>query len=1039
MIANVLIRQTMQDAQRQIERVTIVADFLATRSSEQASTLRWLYPLLKGPLEAALGPLSVSCDVSASFSQSSFLLCANAKGDPEDIHRWFDAAALSDAAKALVKGAIAPGTLLVGYELSSSTRQTLDACSIPWVDIWLHPVRFASDILFAFRASDGRINRRLLHHRHEDQALRVEAERISRSLEEDLFTHPTIDAAFLFAGQLPRDKSLLRDGRFQTLLDHRDAFAELAGRVSHIYYLDHPKLGRPEPEIVDFLDGFPNVSRSEVPSYQLLADPRIVGVAALSSSLCEEARFFKKAALRFLSPTVPLEGAEAYVGTFQKLPCADFWSEILQDVAPVKDTAAYPLPDPGKKLRDALGFHWAEQKLPENREPSPENRLSSFDLFDTLITRRYARAEHIFHAISSNAAPLLSIAPQDFVAARQTAEKSARAVAAAEGREEPRIAEIYAAFPSAPDPQTVDALVALELEEELAAVRPVPQGKRAIAVVQEPLILSDTPHSADSCARLLEKAGYSGWGRIVTSGDCGKTKRTGKLFSEILQSLKEKPETLDHRGDNLESDVRRARAAGACADHFPSLGDALRRDFPTLGPALNRLESNVQSGLIVKAAALAIAENAESASRAWRIGALCLGPLLSGFALWLRHSAKSAGVHRLGFLTREGQIMRRCFDAICPEFETFDVVASRQIATRCATLQGDSFVAQIDQVAHGETVASWCRRFSGIVPEPALLSKLGIGSPDDVIGMTCSKQNLRMLAEEMAENAVRGNTELAHDYTRYLNDLELGANNSAIVDIGYRGTMQSAMGALLDVTLRGYYLAIAPQTEAAQAYLTDRFNRSGSRQIERNRTVYETLLCSAGGTYTGMEWEQGRWVGRRDVRGDDRNRTQFVKRAHDGAVAMTRMLAEIAPEIVEAQIEPELANLPLASLLANPDPAHARLIGRLTFDDPSASAAATPLANLDRTRASIWQEGARVLKTSKASQRRARRGPAWSWRGAYGFLGWRHLLTPIVAIAIARIGQPHDVDHYRDDPIGFFRRLSDPNYRRIGRWLYPRD
>lgn len=65
------------------------------------------------------------------------------------------------------------------------------------------------------------------------------------------------------------------------------------------------------------------------------------------------------------------------------------------------------------------------------------------------------------------------------------------------------------------------------------------------------------------------------------------------------------------------------------------------------------------------------------------------------------------------------------------------------------------------------------------------------------------------------------------------------------------------------------------------------------------------------------------------------------------------------------------------------------------------------------------------------------RATRWAPLGPYGLLGWRHLLTPVVARVIGHMGNAEDVSYYRRDPIGFFRELSNPRLRRIGRWLYP--
>ena len=63
--------------------------------------------------------------------------------------------------------------------------------------------------------------------------------------------------------------------------------------------------------------------------------------------------------------------------------------------------------------------------------------------------------------------------------------------------------------------------------------------------------------------------------------------------------------------------------------------------------------------------------------------------------------------------------------------------------------------------------------------------------------------------------------------------------------------------------------------------------------------------------------------------------------------------------------------------------------------------------------------------------------PAWRPYGPYGILGWRHLMTPLLHAIVSKVGNNHDGRIFRQDPIRFFRELSDPKFRLIGRILYP--
>ncbi|MCV6594186.1 MAG: hypothetical protein OIF48_14615, partial [Silicimonas sp.] len=976
------------------------------------------------------------------FSQAGFLARVAASGQDGDLHRWFEAAHMTAEAGDLLRAAVAPGSLVIGYELSQGTRDVLDLCGVPWIDIWLHPVRFYEDLLFAVQASDPGIRRRLSAHQFDEQPVFDKARGLKTALRQGRWGHQMalVEGAILFAGQLPQDKTVLSNGRFQRLQDHSDTFRALSLSVPHVYYLDHPKLGRRDADVSDFLAGFPNVSRLEAPTYALLADPRIVGVAALSSSLCVEAGFFGKTGRRFLPPAFPLEGEAGYVGTFRKIADPEFWRDILSPLVAMSETPCAVTRGDEAPLRDRIGFHWSEVDLPGRQAT---DQLVSFDVFDTLLTRIHARPDHVFEAMAVRAADLAGCAPEQFRAARQTAERRARKAALAEGREEPRLRDIYRAMVGTEETARVDALMALEIAEEIRSIRALPEGRRhfdaALARGQAPVILSDSCHDAETIAVLLEHAGFAGWLAIFTSADQGRTKASGGLYEVVRDTIGVGRAGWHHYGNSSKSDVEAARASGLKATHLPCPMERLRADFPTLRPAVNRLESeDVESGLLIKSAALACADHGASASPAWRFGAVCLGPLLAGFAIWLHRTIRADGVTRLGFLTREGEVMRRCFTLLFPEIETFDVIASRHIAGRTGAVEAADILAAAERVSQGETVAAWCQRIAGIPPDPQALAQSGISDPQALIGNDCPRERLRSFATLIAEDAVRANRALAGRYQAYLGACAMEVPGTAIVDIGYRGTMQSAIEGFIGRELRGYYLAAAPTGKAVRGYLTETFRPGGTRQIERNRAVYETVLCAAGATYTDLQPAGGSWTGLRHGAGDDAARAQFVDLAHAGALAMVQAFRQAAPDPAALTITPESANLALATLLSSPDEASARLIGGLTFDDARASVRPVALADPAQDTVPLWSEAA-VLLRRRGGLRRHRKGPSFSLQGPYGLAGWRHLMTPFVALAIGRIGQAHDVDHFRDDPIGFFRRLSDPRYRRIGRWLYPKD
>jgi len=81
----------------------------------------------------------------------------------------------------------------------------------------------------------------------------------------------------------------------------------------------------------------------------------------------------------------------------------------------------------------------------------------------------------------------------------------------------------------------------------------------------------------------------------------------------------------------------------------------------------------------------------------------------------------------------------------------------------------------------------------------------------------------------------------------------------------------------------------------------------------------------------------------------------------------------------------------------------------------------------------------RYFATATEPEQAVRSGPQWRPWGPYGILGWRHLLTPLLARIISRVGNSQDALIFRQNPTQFFRELSNPIFRLVGRILYPFD
>ena len=282
-----------------------------------------------------------------------------------------------------------------------------------------------------------------------------------------------------------------------------------------------------------------------------------------------------------------------------------------------------------------------------------------FDVFDTLVTRTFARPTDLFLPLGADlrAAGLWPADPLRFRLARATAEDTARA---AHPAAEPTLAAIYEVLAGTAgwSPSQTAAALARELAHEHAALVAVPAlvawVEAARAAGLPVAFVSDMYLPATFIAERLGDLGVARPGEaVLVSCEAGASKHTGTLFPHVAAHFGLPPARILHVGDNPRSDHRVPAALG-----FPTLPVAPVRARPPLEPFAAEADSaDILPGRLAAAARLAPAtiDTAEPALAA--IGAGLLGPLLTTYVLWLFAEAHRRGLRRLYFIARDGQVM----------------------------------------------------------------------------------------------------------------------------------------------------------------------------------------------------------------------------------------------------------------------------------------------------------------------------------------------------------------------------------------------
>lgn len=349
-----------------------------TKEKEQYSNRRWLFDITSRPISMATGiqPQSFfsSLTQSSAFNRKKFFSLSEITLNIDETQFYFDDALISvSSIEYLTKHINPQSDILIGYELSAQTRRLLSRAGIIYIDIWLHPIRFLDDILFAFSSNSAAIRRRLFSFNVPSATFYLYADRIKvmgyKGWRRDELKIPPSSA--LFVGQMLNDKSVCRDGKMLSVLDFQSDFRRLAADHQQVYYSRHPYLRKGDEKILSFLKTFPNVQLTELPAYRLLSSNNIRTVMGVSSSVLTEALYFGKTVKTLFKPVIPLSDVyseESYASIYQDFVSPHFWADVLSSVTPSVSKSRIQFIDTKDKLRDMLGFYWNYKEVDKVEE-----------------------------------------------------------------------------------------------------------------------------------------------------------------------------------------------------------------------------------------------------------------------------------------------------------------------------------------------------------------------------------------------------------------------------------------------------------------------------------------------------------------------------------------------------------------------------------------------------------------------------------------------------------------------------------------------
>lgn len=446
----------------------------------------------------------------------------------------------------------------------------------------------------------------------------------------------------------------------------------------------------------------------------------------------------------------------------------------------------------------------------------------TFDVFDTLVERRSGRPETIF-ALMAQGSRGLGLRAGELADLRRQGENAARAAA---GLREVTMAEIWdhVARISGLAVSDCAALAEREAALEVAMCEPKAIGltlfHTALAEGRKVHLLSDIYLDRTTLEAILIKAGVDGYHQLYISSEIGGTKHHGGMFKLLLAEQALAPEKVLHIGDNPHSDIAMPRSLGMRAMQI------YRSDIMTASPALQSWFGSdcstsdgiwraIVAGELVHQEANMSAAGPDLMEQIRFAGARALGPVLLGFSQYLGWKAQQFGHNQLFFAARDGFYLREAYEllrAAQPDLPPSRyILASRRVcqAAGIANLNDIMAVAAVDHFPM--TIRNFLT--ARFLMDPVQIAALPVDSTDlDRIVTHASRDAaLRRVLEQAKTQILARCARHASAYRDYLLASNIGEPGAALVDIGYRGTTQTAISKMIGSRIDGLYLVTWPE------------------------------------------------------------------------------------------------------------------------------------------------------------------------------------------------------------------------------------
>lgn len=321
-----------------------------------------------------------------------------------------------------------------------------------------------------------------------------------------------------------------------------------------------------------------------------------------------------------------------------------------------------------------------------------ENKIYSFDIFDTLLLRPYTNPQEVWNILEEQENC------KGFAKYRKEADEKTYATATREDRET-TIEEAYSIMP-----HKYQALMKkeIELERKVLCANPemLEKWEKAKSEGKKCILVSDMYLPQEIIEDILIEKGIRGWDALYLSRTYNARKTTGKLFKIMLKEQSLKPEDVIHIGDNIRSDVDIPNRLGIKTEHYKKISER----FFSICPFARHIDQRLAGALALgyHQYSYKLKENGTTSTYWHQFGFNIGGVLGYTYVKWIVETARKLGYSRLLFVARDGYVWKKICEALYPDIETGYIYAPRVTSIALLGIIGSDPIAINDRKRYKE-------------------------------------------------------------------------------------------------------------------------------------------------------------------------------------------------------------------------------------------------------------------------------------------------------------------------------------------------